>query len=215
MRRGVAATVVGLSVVAALAACTWDPAEPATPVSSYGEGPRPAASDDVRPVASGRALAAIAISHLRSDQVDSIGGFGGASGTTVLIGIDGPGSTLYVSTVSPEYGTERGTCAGEGRQLSRGYRLLSCVQTDDSLTTVTSSGAGGHHAVLGSRVTDQGRTGAWVEPATNDGEAQRLIEDLLSDSRLAYRTTSDAMALGEDLDDYEDMKVTTEFKQVH
>ena len=73
---------------------------------------------------------------------------------------------------------------------------------------VTSTASGRDHAVTGYRVTDRGHVGFSIEPATDDRAAQELIEALLSDSRIDYRTTTDAMELGDDLDGYEDMDVT-------
>ncbi|MFC6045879.1 hypothetical protein ACFPYL_22545 [Nocardioides hankookensis] len=209
MRRGAAALLVAVSALGALVGCGSDPADP---VSTYGEGPKP--TDDALPVASGRALAAVAIGHLRPDQVDSVGGFVGGAGETVLIRLDGARSTLYLSTISPDYHVARGSCAEERRHLGRRDLLLSCVETSDSLTAVTSSGSGRGHAVLGYRNTDAGRAAAWVEPSFDDDAAQRLVESLLSDSRIGYRTTPEAMALGKDLDQYEDMHVTTSIEQV-
>lgn len=195
---------VGLAALVALTSCADTPRPPS--VSTYGEGPRP--TDAALPVASGRALAALAISHLAADQVDSVGGFTSTVGPNVILAID-DGSTLYLSA-SPALGLLHATCARQARLLEAGERLLSCTRTRDALTAVTSTAAGRDHAITGFRVTGHGRVGVSVEPATDDGAARELVEALLGDSRIDYRTTADAMSLGEDLAGYEDLEVTLE-----
>ena len=209
--RGSRVVVVAIAVclAAALSACMQETgADPGAPSAS---APSSTPSGAAGAVAPGRAIAAVALSHLRGDQVEATGGFDGASGSTVTIDLSsGPGGKLYVSTVAPEYGTEHGTCAQVRRQLARGERLLSCTRADGAAIDVIAQGPGKDHSVLGSRVSSEGRVNAWVDPATDDAAAQELIEDVLNDPRLGFRMDAATIRLGQDVSEYEDMEVYSE-----
>lgn len=154
-------------------------------------------------MATGQALALIALDHLDPVQVESVAGQTFVDGAMARIALaSGPGEALYVNTASPEGSPPVGPCPAIGDEVSETYIVSWCEADAESVTEVMRSQPDERLQVLGFRQGHDGQTTVSVDPAADFAAAEELVRAILQDPRLRFVTTPEVIASGAELEGY-------------